>query len=122
MGGPDRRTETGRRQRVHLTPAVVLAAVDRPGALRRRAFGCTRTHAHTPHTGPPPMATYTETDDASRREGVAARGLGAGVWAWALKPEQIFSALSRYLVPSAFPVVFRRPVRGRNGAVSVRSI
>ena len=23
------------------------------------------------------MATYTETDDASRREGVAARGLGA---------------------------------------------
>ena len=65
------------------------------------------------------MATYTETDDASRREGVAARGLGAGVWAWALKPEQILSALSRYLVPSAFPVVFRRP--SESGGETVRS-
>ena len=43
------------------------------------------------------MATYTETDDASRREGVAARGLGAGVWARALKPEQTLSLQgSRY--------------------------
>ena len=69
------------------------------------------------------MATYTETDDASRREGVAARGLGAGVRARALKPKQTLSLQgSRYVDPSAFPAVFRRPVRGRKSAVGVRSI
>ena len=52
------------------------------------AFSTTREPIHTPPTGPPQMATDTETDDASRPEGVAARGLGAGVWARALKPEQ----------------------------------
>ena len=56
-------------------------------------------------------------------EGVAARGLGACVWARAPKPEQTLSLQgSRYVDPSAFPAVFRRPVRGRNGAVGVRSI
>lgn len=58
------------------------------------------------------MATYTETDDASHRESVAVRGLGACVWARALKPEQTLSLQgSRYVDPSAFPAVFRRPVR-----------
>ena len=103
----------GRRPRVHLAPAVVLAAVIRPGALRRRAFvGCTRTHTHTPHPEPPPMATYTETDDASHRARVAARGLGACVRARAHKPEQTLSLQgSRYVDLSAFPAVFRRPGR-----------
>ena len=58
------------------------------------------------------MATYTETDDASHREGVAARGLGACVWARAPKPEQTLSLQgSRYVDLSAFPSVFRRPVQ-----------
>ena len=58
------------------------------------------------------MATYTETDDASHREGVAARGLGACVWARAPKPEQTLSLQgSRYVDLSAFPAVFRRPVQ-----------
>ena len=61
------------------------------------------------------MATYTETDDASRREGVAARGLGACVWARAPKPEQTLSLQgSRYVDLSAFPAVFRRPVQWAN--------
>ena len=58
------------------------------------------------------MATYTETDDASHREGVATRGLGACVWALAPKPGQTESLQgSRYVDLSAFPAVFRRPVR-----------
>ena len=99
--------------RAFVRPGGRAPSVAAPGALRRRAFvGCTRTHTHTPHTEPPPMATYTETDDASRREGVAARGLGACVWARAPKPEQTLSLQgSRYVDLSAFPAVFRRPVR-----------
>ena len=58
------------------------------------------------------MATYTETDDASHRARVAARGLGACVRARAHKPEQTLSLQgSRYVDLSAFPAVFRRPGR-----------
>ena len=95
------------------------------GVLPRRALDYTRAHTHTPPTGPPQTATCAETDDASRPNGVAARGLGAGVCSWtrALKPEQTLSLQgSRYVDPSVCPEVFRRSVWGRNRAVGVRSI
>ena len=49
-----------------------------PAVLRRRALDYTGAHTHTPPTGPPQTTACARTDDASRLEGVTARGLGAG--------------------------------------------
>ena len=47
----------------------------RPPSPRSRHTGA---HTHTPPTGPPQTTACARTDDASRPEGVTARGLGAG--------------------------------------------